>query len=195
MNWPFKKATETHWAALVLNQTLKYVLILPSRPWCNAAHQVKTTVTTNNSAAVLSHSSTAARWEEAGRRIFRLDSQNQAATFHHFTRTQQQSLWKTVKCERAREREACSATYDQNVTGRWGCLFSALVNRRLGYGSDRFTDLINVIQLLFPGRWVHKYFILTSQKMKFLMLFFTWVSHQTSFSFWTIYLEVKLFGK
>lgn len=139
MNWPFKKAPETHWAARVLNQTLKYVLILPSRPWCNAAHQVKTTVTTNTSAAVLSHSSTAARWEEAGRRIFRLDSQNQAATFHHFTRTQQQSLWKTVKCERAREREACSATYDQNVTGRWGCLFSALVNRRLGYGSDRFT--------------------------------------------------------
>lgn len=99
---PFKKATETHWAAQVLNQTLKYVLILPSRPWCNAAHQVETTVTTNTSAAVLSHSSTAARWEEAGRRIFRLDSQNQAATFHHFTRTQQQSLWKTVKCERAR---------------------------------------------------------------------------------------------
>ena len=107
--------SRNHRKRSLLNVILKYVLIsFQSSPWRNAAHQVKKTVTTDTWAAVLSHSSTAARWEEAGRDIFRLDSQNQAATFHHFTRTQQQNLW---KCQREREREAGGATYDQNGSG------------------------------------------------------------------------------
>ena len=164
--------SRNHRKRSLLNVILKYVLIsFQSSPWRNAAHQVKKTVTTDTWAAVLSQSSTAARWEEAGRDIFRLDSQNQAATFHHFTRTQQQNLW---KCQRERERPVVPPT---TRTGRVGVFILHPGEQTVG---SRFWLVY----------WSNIRYL--AAEVKFLMIFFTQVLHQTSFSFWTIYLEEKL---